>query len=249
MVMDRCVRIHKNNSVFSEINVTPSSDTQPIQSVVWGQQSTSNVIFASSGLEHWNSHNGFHKAFDIEKNKLVHTLDSEGCGECLDVSPRGTSPHNWLQPRLKVVGNEVALVTSCEDQQFRLSMYDLRSKSYITASRHVTLSRLPRWFEDTDETHRDPKINKLPSSINQILYSPDGVYIAVARSDNMTQIYDSRFLDRVLYRFRHKPGIEGTVDDMKFGVYRIEWVTHPISGRPSLVSGGADGAFSFLVMH
>lgn len=122
-------------------------------------------------------------------------------------------------------------------------MYDLRAKSYSTAARSVPLHPLPRWYEDTDETHQDTSVNKVPSSVNQMLYSPDGLLLAVSRSDNVTHVYDSRFLGQILYRFKHKPGMEGSMDDTKYGVCKIDWMVNPWTQHLSLASGGADGTY------
>lgn len=139
------------------------------------------------------------------------------------------------------IGNELALVTCTAGQQFHLSLYDVRAPSETYLARHVHLEPLAPWYEDTDVTHGDPTINKLPSTVNQVSYSPDGVFIAVATSNNVTHVYDSRYLNRILYEFPHQPGVEGTVDDTKFGVYKIDWMVNPLTDRLSLVSGGADG--------
>ena len=117
-------------------------------------------------------------------------------------------------------------------------MYDIRSRE---STRNIQLDRLPRWYEETPETRADPSINKLPSTINQVSYSSDGVHIAFARSDNTVHVYDSRFLNRRLFNFRHNWGTEGTLDDLKYGVYKIEWMNCPNTGKLSLISGGADG--------
>ncbi len=81
----------------------------------------------------------------------------------------------------------------------------------------------------------------MKSAINAVSFSPDGIYVAVARSDNVTHVYDSRFLGRdILYDFPHRPGTEGTVEDTKYGVVKLDWVEGPGSAL-SLVTGGADG--------
>lgn len=82
--------------------------------------------------------------------------------------------------------------------------------------------------------------------INQVSYSSDGVYIALARSDNSVHIYDSRFLDRRLYNFKHERPSEGTLDDEKYGVYQIQWMDCPNTGRTGLISAGADGRSGLL---
>ena len=79
--------------------------------------------------------------------------------------------------------------------------------------------------------------------MNCLSFSPDGIYLAVARSDNRTQLFDTRFFDRVLYDFQHAPALEGSGSDGQYGVYMVEWLEDPRAGL-QLVSSGADGALS-----
>ncbi|KAI0093147.1 WD40-repeat-containing domain protein [Irpex rosettiformis] len=218
------IRIHKtNNRQFFERKVCRTEDSQPVQALIWGRERTGNMVFASTASEVWNDHSGYHKVFDAESGAPLRAFNNQNAGECLDVNPRG---------------NELALVTCGTEQLFELSMYDIRSREL---SRSIQLDRLPHWYEENDENRTDSSVNKLPSTINQVSYSSDGVYIALARSDNAVHVYDSRFLNRRLYNFRHNWGSEGTLDDLKYGVYQIQWVDCPNTGKLSLISGGADG--------
>ncbi|KAI0694345.1 WD40-repeat-containing domain protein [Cytidiella melzeri] len=211
---------------YLECIVPPLNDLQPIQAVAWGREMTNNLVFATSASETWNRYIGFHKAFDIEKDSLLYCIKNDAGGECIDVSSRGDS---------------LALVTCGEGQRFELSIYDIRSNLCRGKARNVELDRLPRWYEETEANSADASINKLPSSINQVSYSSDDVYVALARSDNSVHVYDSRYITRVLYRFLHDVPTEGTLDDAKYGVYRMQWMDDPNVGKLSLVSAGADG--------
>lgn len=73
-------------------------------------------------------------------------------------------------------------------------------------------------------------------------FSPDGVLVATARSDNRTQLFDIRMMNRVLYDLRHEPAPAGMETDGQFGVWKVDWLEDPWQGL-QLVSGGADGAF------
>jgi hypothetical protein len=77
-------------------------------------------------------------------------------------------------------------------------------------------------------------------------FSPDGVYLALARLDNSVHVYDSRMLEKgVMHIYRHeaarfaRPDILSGVDHLH-GVTRAEWITNR-SGQYRLLSGGEDG--------
>lgn len=81
------------------------------------------------------------------------------------------------------------------------------------------------------------------AEVNQLSFSPDSVYIAVARSDNMTHIYDSRFLSHgPLHVFVHD-GEQQTAED-SYGIVEAQWVEGKTCGL-GLVTGGNDGMFRF----
>ncbi len=224
---------------FFDCRVCQPDECQPVQAVTWGKEQSRDILFASTASEVWNNYTGFHKAFDVETGKRLCSFDDYGAGECSDVDPRGKSPPIWKNILLELyLGTEVALATCTEGQRFKLSMYDIRSRRL---TRSVDLDKLHRWYQETDDNRTNPLINKVPSMINQVSYSSDGVYIALARSDNSVHIYDSRFLDRRLYNFKHERPSEGTLDDEKYGVYQIQWMDCPNTGRTGLISAGADG--------
>ncbi|THG97261.1 hypothetical protein EW026_g4699 [Hermanssonia centrifuga] len=187
-----------------------------VQSIAWGTAQSSNWLFATSAPESKASHVGSHRAFDVTTNQLLFTLKNGDAGEDLAVDS---------------TGKRLILATSNEEQVFVLETYDIRRNVGKPAQR-VILPPLPRYnVEDTN----------MKSAINAVSFSPDGIYVAVARSDNVTHVYDSRFLGRdILYDFPHGPGTEGTVEDTKYGVVKLDWVEGPGSAL-SLVTGGADG--------
>lgn len=77
------------------------------------------------------------------------------------------------------------------------------------------------------------------TEINSLSLSLDGIYIAVGRSDNWADVYDSRMLQRgELYCFAHEGGGPDT-----YGVVKTQWVDSYPFGF-GLVSGGVDGTIS-----
>lgn len=189
------------------------SAEQPVQSVAWGRGRFSNKLYTTSGTE--GVYEGQHRCFDIgaaSRRGQSFGSDTAG-GECLDMNLTGT----WL-----------AHATCSENNIFKLSLYDpdrLRQPAQEI--------ELPKFALTPDSDHK-PRIQ-------QVLFSPDSVYLAVARSDNLTHVYDARFLGpRYLYALPHGPAVEATREDSQYGINRIEWLQDGAHGL-SLVSCGADG--------
>ncbi|KIY72495.1 hypothetical protein CYLTODRAFT_37943 [Cylindrobasidium torrendii FP15055 ss-10] len=77
--------------------------------------------------------------------------------------------------------------------------------------------------------------------VNRASFSPDGVYLAIARSDNSVHVYDARYMGRnVVHRYRHArpPAFE---EQNHFGVVQLEWVHSTTRSAYNLLSGGEDG--------
>lgn len=83
------------------------------------------------------------------------------------------------------------------------------------------------------------QLNGFLGDINRVTFTLDGVYLALARSDNTVNVYDSRYLSEVLYTFKHEMG-DTPVDDA-YGVVEAQWVMSFNSRRLGLLSGGNDG--------
>lgn len=66
------------------------------------------------------------------------------------------------------------------------------------------------WLFDarTRDTRPIVKVDmvKFDGYVPRIAFSNDGIYLAVARSDNTTHVYDSRFLSRQVHEFHHDAG-------------------------------------------
>lgn len=77
-------------------------------------------------------------------------------------------------------------------------------------------------------------------------FSPDGVFLALARSDNETHVYDVRYLARgrgrgPLFMYRHTGECRAASASVRYGVVKAQWLRSARSRRMALVTGGDDG--------
>jgi hypothetical protein len=81
--------------------------------------------------------------------------------------------------------------------------------------------------------------------VNWAGFSADAIYLALARSDNRTHVYDTRMLARLLYDFRHNGPCKCSpdMDNPSYGVVKGEWIVTKKTGRFGLVTGGDDGVY------
>ena len=135
----------------------------------------------------------------------------------------------------------MALVTESRGRH-KLSFFDVaRDDGRVTnrvALRQTTI------FDglEYDETEARRKLE-----INDATFSPDGNLIALSRSDNETDIYDTRFLDRIWATFPHVRSSTVSLPIKKtFGAFGARWVQGRGWGSLSLVTGGADGKSRFF---
>ena len=94
--------------------------------------------------------------------------------------------------------------------------------------------------QNPDAAHK-VELDSFHQDVTTMKFSPDGVYLAIARDDNMTDVYDTRSLSRgKLHAFTHEPGNVFAYSKDIYGVVEAQWV----EGHPSglgLVTGGCDG--------
>jgi WD40 repeat protein len=84
--------------------------------------------------------------------------------------------------------------------------------------------------------------------VNYTTFSPDGIYLAVARNDNVVHVYDSRNLERgVLHSFKHNYPNREVAGFKGFGVVEAQWVTSFDGRGLGLISGGNDGKVVHLL--
>jgi hypothetical protein len=84
--------------------------------------------------------------------------------------------------------------------------------------------------------------------VTGVRFSPDGLLLAVARSDDELHVYDSRFLGRgrdPMRRFLHW-GEDGFVGGDRWGIVDAVWVDGWCGRGLGIVTGGSDGERSFF---
>ena len=122
----------------------------------------------------------------------------------------------------------MAHVTCTEHSVFKLALYDLKALKKPTKEITLPPFSLPR------DANTKPRVQ-------QVLFASDSIHLAVARSDNVTHVYDARFLGpRFLYELPHGSADEAIKEDGCYGIYKVEWLEDGKSGL-NLVSCGADG--------
>ncbi|CAK5283249.1 unnamed protein product [Mycena citricolor] len=174
---------------------------------------------------------GFHGAFDLNSRDKLPLFD-------LETSPSGYGEAGDAMC-IDDCGSLVALATQNETKN-TLRLYDVRRRDG-RARRTIQLES----FSD--------KLRE----VNCISFSPDGLYIAVGRSDNHAHIYDTRMFkkhdlrDRDPYRlladFKHLPGEDFGVTSAQerektdCGITGMHWAESRDLKRNALVTSGDDG--------
>jgi WD40 repeat protein len=83
--------------------------------------------------------------------------------------------------------------------------------------------------------------------VSCMAFSPDGIYLALARMDNSVHIYDSRMLSKgVMQKYQHEKPRFITKENHLCGVTHAQWVTKR-SGQYAILSGGEDGINKILL--
>jgi len=76
--------------------------------------------------------------------------------------------------------------------------------------------------------------------VTSMSFSPDGMYLAMARTDNTVHMYDSRMLSKGALSMYSHEFLPYSGSSNTFGVTGIEWITTR-TGQFRLLSGGEDG--------
>jgi WD40 repeat protein len=160
--------------------------------------------------------------------KFAYSFSAQESGDAMVVEPSGECKSSYTIRSIdirNILGQRLALFTRGSLESHILRLYDIQRKDGRSP---ITTLSLNDFIADGE--------------VNCAAFSPDGIYLAAARNDNVVDVYDSRNLeDGPLYKFKHKDPNYGTPGIESYGIVEAQWVTS-FNGRSlGLVSGGNDG--------
>ena len=120
-----------------------------------------------------------------------------------------------------------------------LRLYDIRRKNGQHPLQHI---QLDPFYLGPDSSPLEPR----EGEVRAVSFSPDGLFLAVARSDDELHIYDSRFLGRSrapMRRFLHW-GEDCCLTGDRWGIVDAVWVDGWCGKGLGVVTGGSDGEIS-----
>ncbi|TFK57337.1 hypothetical protein OE88DRAFT_123672 [Heliocybe sulcata] len=201
----------QENAHYCKEEFAPGHSTGAI---TWGRGPTSSTIFASS--ESANTDSGVHIAWDIAKpgrqiQKFI--ASKKESGDAMTINPSGKT---------------LALFTTDSNAMHRVRLYDVGRKNCQTPIETIELEP----FEETCNESCE---------VTRAIYSTDGIYLAVARSDDSCHLYDSRYLTRPVHQFKHKGESKASVAADTYGITEVQFVDSLLGSRTCLVTGGTDG--------
>jgi len=214
-VAEKRIVIHsdyESSAARSNLDLSPQAAEHCVGDMIWGFGPTEQYIYASSEPKDDKCFEGYHKIFDVEKG-ASYDLDSKEAGDCLALTPDGsTLVHASRGPNRKHI----------------LRLYDAKRKNGSAV--------------ETVHMESFPADASVDGEVNSISISPDGIYVAIARIDNRTHVYDSRNIKKgKLFEYEHTGPSLLRPGSAPCGVPRAVWAETEYS-RLTLISGGIDGS-------
>ncbi|EJD00831.1 WD40 repeat-like protein [Fomitiporia mediterranea MF3/22] len=216
---DGNIHIHTSDTSRFTLEVVNGRDSRP-GSFIWGATSfnsgLNDMLFASSESERENVCQ--HTAFNVALQCADYELDIDDSAEAMALDPQG---------------RVLALITETgANNSHFLSLFDV-ARGQGTRCTGTHLHPL--------KPHAQLSSAKDPLEVTCSSFSPDGILLAIARTDNATHVYDVRFLtgERPWAVLSHK--MVGRPRELEHGVTGLHWVEGVGRGQLGLVSGGTDG--------
>lgn len=128
-----------------------------------------------------------------------------------------------------LAGDILALSTCGAENTHILRLYDIR-RQRKRATAAIQLEFFPKRHANYE------------GEVTCAAFSPDGIYLAMARDDNHVHVYDVRMLTRgLIFDYEHFGESKVASQDDMYGVVKVHWMHSAQTRRMALVSGGEDG--------
>ncbi|KAJ3824618.1 WD40-repeat-containing domain protein [Lentinula raphanica] len=202
----------------AELLLTPQEGDRagPIK---WGCGLTDSILFASSECCEDISGTGYHKAFDVRQRAESFQFDLNEEGDALTVD---------------AFGEKVALVTVKRNDD---DMIEDDDSTNVLRTLRIYDVRRKDGRRQAEVAHQ---VKLESSEVKCVSFSPDGIYLAVGNLDGRILMYDARFMNEVIYDFKHEGPSLVSPGQESYGITHMEWrILH--QNRLALVTGGPDG--------
>jgi len=206
------------------LRVTPQGVQQSVGSVVWGHGASADMLFASSEAQMANDYSGFHVAFDPDQRRCVYNFSAKGSGDAMALDPDGA------RLALCAVGPDPGVHS--------MNIYDVRRRDGQHPIHQVQF--------DSFDPKSFPQSVPQEGEVTTVSFSPDGLLLAVTRSDDELQIFDSRFMGRSagpMLRYLHWE--DDCCIGQKWGIMEAVWVAGWCGRGFGIITGGSDGCVRF----
>ncbi|KAL5488363.1 hypothetical protein ACEPAI_6471 [Sanghuangporus weigelae] len=222
---DGNVYIHKDNDRYP-LEISNGRDSRP-GTFIWGATSSNgalrNMLFTSTESDKEDAVCR-HIAFDVERRRGEYEFDINDCSDAMALDPQG---------------KKLALITT-RGSTHSLSFFDVGHND----GARVAGTRLHTFKPDSRPNPR------LPLETTNASFSPDGIFLALARSDHRVHVYDVRYLGsnesgKPWAELVHPPIERPRNEHEEYGVTGLRWVEgwSPLGygrGGLGLVTAGAD---------
>ncbi|KAI0249503.1 WD40-repeat-containing domain protein [Lactifluus subvellereus] len=206
-----------------ELHVVPPNVQHSVGAIIWGQGASADMLFASSESQGMDDYSGFHVALDPDQGRCVYKFSASESGDGMALDPDGA---------------RLALCTAALDGTHFLRIYDVHRGNGQRATQEVQLNHFHADFTQSASQEGE---------VTAVSFSPDGLLLAIARSDDEVHVYDSRFMGQgigPMRRFLHW-GDDCCMAGDKWGVVDAVWVNGWCGRGLGIVTGGSDGCVRF----
>jgi WD40 repeat protein len=210
---DGKLRLHRNFD--SDFKVWPIG-RERAPAIVWGKGPTSDFLF---GAAQRDSKNSAHKCLDPHSSRARVVYDLFEDNDNIALHPHGAT---------------LAAMTLADS---------LNKMHLLDVAREIRQPILSINLEPFLTTHRFANGDSAQDEIKSAEYSPDGIYLALGRTDDTVHVYDSRMMHRgPVHQFsqsfsRKSAGQQNGGEVL--GVAKLQWIEGEKS-RYGLVSSGTD---------